>query len=263
MKVIRILGNVVLWLAALLGVAAGSLFIANKLEIVNPLIVISGSMEPGIHTGDMVIDKQVPTAGLEVGDVVSLPSDLTHKLVTHRITQIERSTDGPAGTSWKIYMKGDANEFEDIAPYYVGDHVWSPAVRLPQMGVVVSKMMNPGFSLPIVLALGALLGISLLSEEPSKNETEESDDTERDEALDRPEPDPIRAAALDDLDVALAALGITIDDKPADDPPDQPADDRRKHPAGPADPNPADPDPDSTADPDSTTGLERELVLTG
>jgi signal peptidase I len=207
MTVLRLLGNIALWIGALLGVVAGGMFIANKMEIVNPLIVISGSMEPGIHTGDLLIDTKVETAELEVGDVVSLPSDLTHKLVSHRIVQIEHSDEGPAGTSWKVYMKGDANEFEDIAPYYVGDEVWSPKMQLPHMGVVVSKMMNPGFSLPIVLALVALLGISLLSEESvsDTDEDEEEDDVDGD-------PDRPLGAALDEIDLALAALGITLDD---------------------------------------------------
>ena len=241
MKVIRLIGNIALWAAALLGVVAGSLFIANKLEIVNPLIVISGSMEPGIHTGDMLIDAKVRTADLEVGDVVSLPSDLTHKLVSHRITQIEASTDGPDGTSWKIYMQGDANEFEDIAPYYVGDEVWSPKVRLPHMGFVISKMMNPGFSLPIVLALGALLGISLLSEPPRDDEHDDEDDIEHGDALVGPDPDPDRVAALDELDLALAAFGIRVDG------------DQRHDTQGP--PAPSDP----------TVELERDfdLVLSG
>ncbi len=207
MTVIRLLGNIALWIGALLGVVAGGMFIANKMEIVNPLIVISGSMEPGIQTGDLLIDTKVKTADLEVGDVVSLPSDLTHKLVSHRIVQIERSDEGAPGTSWKIYMKGDANEFEDIAPYYVGDEVWSPKVQLPHMGVVVSKMMNPGFSLPIVLALVALLGISLLSEESARETDEDEDDVDGD--VDR---DPTHDAALDEIDMALAVLGITVDD---------------------------------------------------
>ena len=206
MNVIRLIGNIALWIGALLGVVAGGMFIANKMEIVNPLIVISGSMEPGIRTGDLLIDTKVKTVDLEVGDVVSLPSDLTHKLVSHRIVQIERSDEGPAGTSWKIYMKGDANAFEDIAPYYVGDEVWSPKVQLPQMGVVASKMMNPGFSLPIVLALVALLGISLLSEE-SAPETDDEDDIAGD-----PDREPTHDAALDEIDDDLAALGITLDD---------------------------------------------------
>ena len=216
MKVIRLIGNIALWIGALLGVAAGAVFIANKMEIINPLIVISGSMEPGIQTGDLLIDTKVRTADLEIGDVVSLPSDLTHKLVSHRIVQIERADDGPAGTGWKIYMKGDANKFEDIAPYYVGDEVWTPTVQLPHMGFVVSKMMNPGFSLPIVLALVALLGFSLLSEEPaSDTDEDENEDDDTDDPDDLPDGDPDLApahlAALDEIDIALAALGITLE----------------------------------------------------
>jgi signal peptidase len=238
-RFIRLLGNIALWLGALLGVAAGSLSLAGALGWAQPLIVISGSMEPGIHTGDLLIATKANSADLEVGDVVSLPSDLTHKLVTHRITQIEPADDG----GWKIYMKGDANEFEDIAPYFIGDEVWRPAVQIPHVGFAVSKLMQPSVSLPIVIALGALLGMSLLDGKRPENDNDDEDDIDDDddtERLERPadiplpmvngslllEPDhlePMRVeptvvararsddAALAEIDEALAALGICFD----------------------------------------------------
>ena len=61
MRIIRILGNFALWLGALLGVVAGGVWVAGQFGLVQPLIVISGSMEPGIHTGDMVLDTWTPT----------------------------------------------------------------------------------------------------------------------------------------------------------------------------------------------------------
>ncbi|NUJ50352.1 S26 family signal peptidase, partial [Escherichia coli] len=72
MRIIRLLGNIALWLGALLGVAAGSLYLAGALGWAQPLIVISGSMEPGIHTGDLLVATKATSADLEVGDVVSL-----------------------------------------------------------------------------------------------------------------------------------------------------------------------------------------------
>jgi signal peptidase I len=250
-RFIRLLGNIALWLGALLGVAAGSMYLADAFDVAQPLIVISGSMEPGIHTGDLLIATKANSADLEVGDVVSLPSDLTQKLVTHRITQIEPAEEG----GWKIYMQGDANEFEDIAPYLVGDEVWQPALQIPHVGFVVSKLMQPSVAMPIVIALGALLGMSLLDGGKRPDDDDEVEDEHDDEwdasghddpthEIERPgthlplpsvggnallEPslierslDDIHVVAdheplvtstdsIDDLDRALAALGIDFD----------------------------------------------------
>ena len=103
MRIIRLLGNVALWLGAILGIIAGGVWFAGQMGWLQPLIVISGSMEPGIHTGDLLIDRNVATVDLEVGDVVSLQSEMTGKLVTHRVVDVT-----PAGEGWEITMKGDA-----------------------------------------------------------------------------------------------------------------------------------------------------------
>ena len=70
MRIIRFLGNVALWLGAVLGVVAGGVWVAGQFGVLRPLIVISGSMEPGIGTGDLLIARNLSTADVEVGDVV-------------------------------------------------------------------------------------------------------------------------------------------------------------------------------------------------
>ena len=57
MRILRILGSIALWIGALLGVAAGTLWIAAQLGYATPMIVISGSMEPEIMTGDLLIGR--------------------------------------------------------------------------------------------------------------------------------------------------------------------------------------------------------------
>ena len=78
----------ILWLLAGIGIVSGVMWGLTAAGIVKPLVVISGSMEPKIMTGDLVIDTKVPASSLKIGDVVSLPSQLTHNLVTHRIQKI-------------------------------------------------------------------------------------------------------------------------------------------------------------------------------
>jgi signal peptidase len=210
-RIIRFLGNVALWVGACLGLVAGTVWIGGQLGWIQPLIVISGSMEPGIDTGDLLIDRWVPTADLEVGDIVSLPSSVTDKVVTHRIVSITPSDD-----TWQIRMKGDANPEDDIEPYIVGDKVLTPALQVPGGGTVVSKLMDPNVALPILLALIALLGLSLL-DEPQRQRVRDDEllhpDQTDAQSVDQDlvdEKPTIRPTALDELDIALAALGVDI-----------------------------------------------------
>ena len=127
MRIIRFLGNVALWLGAVLGVIAGGVWVAGQFGVLHPLIVISGSMEPGIGTGDLLISRNLATVDVEVGDVVTLHSEMTDKLVTHRVIEISPNPDG----TWEIMMKGDANDEPDLEVYTVGDSVLTPAVQIP------------------------------------------------------------------------------------------------------------------------------------
>lgn len=195
MRIIRFLGNVALWLGALLGVVAGGVWVAGQFGVLHPLIVISGSMEPGIGTGDLLIARNLATADVEVGDVVTLHSEMTDKLVTHRVTEISPNPDG----TWEIMMKGDANDEPDLEAYTVGDSVLTPAVQIPGGGKVVSKLMEPAVALPILLSLVALLGISLL-DEPKRMLVRRIDPRTRDRE------------SLAHLDAALAELGVVVDD---------------------------------------------------
>ncbi|MBR4626642.1 MAG: signal peptidase I [Ruminococcus sp.] len=72
------------------------------------LKVVTGSMEPSLHTGDYIYIKKVPADELSAGDVITFRSeedDVRGKLVTHRIISIE-----PDGT---FITKGDANHTPD------------------------------------------------------------------------------------------------------------------------------------------------------
>lgn len=72
------------------------------------LTVVTGSMEPSLHTGDYIYVKKVPADELEVGDIITFrseESDVSGKLVTHRIIEITPEGD--------FVTKGDANTIAD------------------------------------------------------------------------------------------------------------------------------------------------------
>ena len=75
-------GRIVLILTVVIALVA-SVFVVPKLFGINPYVVLSGSMEPQIHTGAIAFVNTKDTA-VKVGDVVTyrLAND---ELVTHRI----------------------------------------------------------------------------------------------------------------------------------------------------------------------------------
>jgi signal peptidase len=164
MRAMKFFGNAVLWLVAALGLVSLVTWGATQLGYVKPLVVISGSMEPKITTGDLLIDVSRPTAQVEVGQVTSIYSDVTGNLVSHRVVAIEPSGDG----QWAIHMKGDANDSEDGGTYVVGDHVWQPAVQIHGGGYVVTTLTRRSVALPLGVALVCLLSLSLLPATPAR-----------------------------------------------------------------------------------------------
>lgn len=159
MQVLHRLSLAALWALAAVGVVCGLVWGLTSVGVIKPLVVISGSMEPGIMTGDLIIATKVDTATLVVGDVVSLPSELTDNLVTHRIEKISQ---GRAG-EFTISMKGDNNEFSDALDYTVGEQVWRPTVQVPGLGTVALRITTPAVVTPMMLALVALLALAMLA----------------------------------------------------------------------------------------------------
>jgi hypothetical protein len=163
---------------------------------------------------------------------------MTDKLVTHRVTEVSPNDDG----TWTISMKGDANDEPDLETYTVGDSVLTPALQIPEVGTVVSKLVEPAVALPVLLSLVALLGLSLLDEparskadrrrraqvaEPDGRTGEDAtgDDVTSDDVtsdvitcelpVTQMDVEPAGFESIEDLDAALAAFGIDVSRLPA------------------------------------------------
>ncbi|WP_225224819.1 signal peptidase I [Cellulomonas sp. JH27-2] len=169
MRALRFVGNAVLTLLAVVGVLSVLVWGASQLEYIKPLVVISGSMEPGIMTGDLLVDVKTPTGELEVGDVASIYNPLTQNLVSHRIVGIEKVGD----ERWEIRLKGDANDGEDAAPYEVGAEVWTPKVQIAGGGTFVTKLTQRSVVVPLGITLLCLVGLTLLPSSRGDELTEE------------------------------------------------------------------------------------------
>lgn len=126
------------------------------------MAVLSGSMEPDIGVGAMVVARPVDEASLEVGDVITYK--LTgNTLVTHRI--IEMDTEKK-----QVITKGDANEVADGAPVAFDRIVGKVLFHVPLLGYVSVYIKTP---LGIAGICGALIVIIILSFLPDIMKKEE------------------------------------------------------------------------------------------
>lgn len=81
-----------------------------KLSGYSPLIVLTGSMEPTIESGDLIIVQQVDSSTVNVGDIIAFfdPESTDSSVVTHRVTQVLSE-----GDTLSFRTKGDLNNVED------------------------------------------------------------------------------------------------------------------------------------------------------
>lgn len=113
-------------------------------------IVKSGSMEPSIPTGALVLIK--PHATYAVGDVITFGEDTTSKVpTTHRIASVSG-----VGESAVYTTKGDANEEADPEPVGHSGVIGKVLLSVPYAGFVLDFARRPlGFAL--LIGLPALL----------------------------------------------------------------------------------------------------------
>jgi signal peptidase I len=125
------------------GVAVVALLGVVVIVLVLPLVtggsaraVRSGSMEPALSTGSLVLDRPVSASSLRVGDIATyVRSD--HEFVTHRIVAIRHGAGGETFT-----FRGDANRTADPAPVSAADIRGKVWFHVPQLGMIGSRLAH-------------------------------------------------------------------------------------------------------------------------
>lgn len=110
------------------------------------LSVLSGSMEPTIHTGSVVIIK--PESSYKIGDVITFGKNTKTDIpTTHRIAEM-KIVSGEA-----VYKtKGDANNAEDSTETPQKDIIGKVLFSIPWLGYIVDFVKKPmGLMLVIVI----------------------------------------------------------------------------------------------------------------
>jgi len=142
--------------------------------------MLTGSMDPGIKPGDVVVAFQKPTAEVAVGDVISyhIPVE-DHRVETHRVVEVIHQEDGGIA----VRTKGDNNsEADPWTATLQDDTVWEVRAVIPDLGSAIRTLRSPTVQhgvLWVAFAALLLLGLSLIwGRGPSEGDPEQDPEQE-------------------------------------------------------------------------------------
>lgn len=119
--------------------------------------VLTGSMEPTLMTGDVILIKDIPAEDIVVEQIVTYKSTqglFNGQYITHRVKAIN-----DLGTDIQFMTLGDANNGVFDTEFVNSEKIVGVYVRnMPVLTVVMNGLSNPiVFLLIIILPLGILL----------------------------------------------------------------------------------------------------------
>jgi signal peptidase len=152
--VARALGTFLLWTLTGLGAGLALALLLPFAFHARPLTVMSGSMEPAIHAGDVVVAREIEPLDARPGDIVTFRDhERDNVLVTHRVRSMRRK-----GDKVQFVTKGDANNSSEHWQVGVDGSIGRTLFRLPALGHVFAFGQTPTGILVLVLVPLLLLG---------------------------------------------------------------------------------------------------------
>lgn len=121
--------------------------------------VMSGSMEPRIHTGDVVADERVRATAIRVGDIVTFPDPHTRgRLITHRVRSVRVH-----GARVSVVTKGDANTATEHWSIAASGDLGRVRYRVAKVGYLLVFTRRPEGRMALVVIPALVLALLELS----------------------------------------------------------------------------------------------------
>jgi signal peptidase len=104
--------------------------------------VFSGSMEPEIMVGSIIVTRAVEAETIKVGEIITFNSPLSEIPTTHRVVSVGK------GSELRFQTKGDANEDADPVTIPAQNVMGKVCFHVPYLGYVSQFTKTPlGFIL--------------------------------------------------------------------------------------------------------------------
>ena len=143
-------------LSVIAGFAIGLVLAAVALYPVGyrPFTVLSGSMEPAIDTGDVVVNSSISPLDARVGDVVTFNDPQNQsRLITHRLRRVRAK-----GGMVEMVTKGDANNTTERWTVPANGRIGRVEYRVPKVGYALSFVSGKNGKLLLIALPAILLG---------------------------------------------------------------------------------------------------------
>jgi signal peptidase len=148
----KVAGNIGFALAILLMVAAAFTYLAPHLGW-RLNAVLSGSMEPALKVGGLVVTHAIEPEAIVVGDIlVFRPVAVEENMISHRVVGVVRNS------PLSFQTKGDANDTPDSFIVPAQNVVGKIAFHIPFLGYATQFLKTaPGFFLALVIPALAII----------------------------------------------------------------------------------------------------------
>ncbi|MDP5228627.1 MULTISPECIES: signal peptidase I [Arthrobacter] len=155
--VFSVIRSALLWIGAAIGTLCLILFLLGVAFGIRPQAVVSGSMEPTLPTGSLILVKPEPVVDVRAGDIVTAALPDGRGTVTHRVVALDKDRNGVTS----LTLKGDANLADDPVPYpvaTVGKHL----ATIPGLGTLALAFRTPAGLAAVALVTVVFLAVVLL-----------------------------------------------------------------------------------------------------
>lgn len=149
-KLYKIITNLILIIMILM---VAALFLPRIFGL-QPLAVLSGSMEPTYHVGSLIYVKDVDPASIEVGDPMTYKIS-EDTMVTHRV--VEKNEENQT-----FRTKGDANDNEDGSDIAYANVVGKPLLSIPLLGYAAVYTTTKTGMIILITAIVIVLMLTFL-----------------------------------------------------------------------------------------------------
>ena len=152
MKALKKICNLISTLIIIVLAALALYLIVPRVLGMKTFAVLSGSMEPEISVGSVVVTKDIEPEKITAGQIITYSLD-GDTMVTHRVVKNDK-------IKKQLTMKGDANMVEDANPVSYDRVVGHAISKLPYAGYVVIYLKTP---IGIACVCGLLFILILLT----------------------------------------------------------------------------------------------------
>jgi signal peptidase len=116
-------------------------------------IVLSGSMEPTINAGGLIVTRPISPEDIQAGDILTYTSASGREIICHRVVFVEENP-------LRFFTQGDANKSPDPIPASPPQIIGIFCFQAPYLGYLLHFIRSPPILLGVITVFAAFIAVS-------------------------------------------------------------------------------------------------------